>query len=78
MVNPTGLLAPTNLFVAGNDQEAKGTVVSMLGSFGWAAERIVDLGGISAARGLEAYVLFWVSLMRALGTPVFNVSIVEA
>jgi predicted dinucleotide-binding enzyme len=78
MVNPTDLLAPTNLFVAGNDQEAKGKVVSMLGSFGWAAERIVDLGGISAARGLEAYVLFWVSLMQALGTPVFNISVVKA
>ncbi len=78
MVNPTDLLAPTNLFVAGNDQEAKGTVVSMLGSFGWAAERIVDLGDISAARGQEAYVLLWVSLMQALGTPAFNVSIVKA
>ena len=77
-MNPTDLLAPTNLFVARNDQEAKGTVVSMLGSFGWAAERIVDLGDISAARGQEAYVLLWVSLMQALGTPAFNVSIVKA
>jgi predicted dinucleotide-binding enzyme len=77
MVNPGDLLAPTNLFVAGNDQKAKDTVASLLGSFGWAADRIVDLGDISAARGQEAYVLLWVRLMQALGTAAFNVSIVK-
>jgi predicted dinucleotide-binding enzyme len=77
MVNPTDLPSPTNLFVAGNDQKAKDTVVSLLGSFGWAADRIVDLGDISAARAQEAYVLLWVRLMKTLGTVAFNVSIVK-
>ena len=44
-------------------------------SFGWSPERIVDLGGIGAARGMEMYLPLWVSLLGALGTSQINVRI---
>jgi len=78
MVRPGDLASPTNLFVAGNDAEATAIVTGLLGSFGWAADRIVDLGDITAARGMEAYLLLWVRMMQAIGTATFNVSIVTA
>ncbi len=78
MVSPGDLPSPTNLFVAGDDAEAKATVVALLGTFGWMPDRIVDLGDITAARGMEAYMLLWVRTMQALGTAAFNVSIVTA
>ncbi len=78
MVSPGDLASATNLFVAGNDSDAKATTIGLLGSLGWEAERIVDLGDITAARGTEAYLLLWVRVMQALGTPAFNISIIEA
>jgi len=77
MVSPGDLASPTNLFVAGNNSDAKATTVDLLGSFGWKVDRIVDLGDITAARGTESYLLLWVRIMQALGTSAFNVSIVS-
>jgi predicted dinucleotide-binding enzyme len=77
MVAPEALAAPTDLFLAGDEAEAKAVVAGILESFGWPADRITDLGGLDAARGLEAYVTFWVRLLQALGTPSFNVSVVR-
>jgi predicted dinucleotide-binding enzyme len=77
MVNPA--LAPGgNVFVAGDDDDAKAQTRRLLVNFGWPAEDIVDCGDISGARGAEAYVLFWVRLMRLEGTPHFNIRIVRA
>ena len=76
MVSPGDLASPTNLFVAGGDTEAKAIVTDLLGSFGWTEDRIVDLGDITAARGMESYLLLWVPMMQALGTATLNVSIV--
>jgi 8-hydroxy-5-deazaflavin:NADPH oxidoreductase len=76
MVRPGDLAAPTNLFIAGDDDDAKAVVVGILESFGWAAERILDLGDITAARGLEAWLLLWTRMMQKLGTPKFNIAIV--
>jgi len=45
---------------------------------GLLAQRAADLGGIAAARGMETYVLFWLTLWGALGTPDFNIRIVGA
>ena len=39
-----------DVFVCGEDDEAKGEVVELLESFGWPPARIVDLGGIAASR----------------------------
>ena len=64
------------LFVCGNDGAAKKTVTSLLKEeFGW--KEVLDLGDISMARGAEAYLLLWVRLYQALGTPEFNLRIVK-
>jgi len=75
MTNPGVLKDPGNVFICGNDSDAKAEVESLLQSFGW--ESIIDLGDISAARGTEQILPIWVRLMGKLGTPMFNFSIVQ-
>ena len=76
MVDPGALHEATDLFICGNDADAKQTVTGLLVELGWSAERVRDLGDLSAARGTEAYLALWVRLMSALGTPTFNVRLV--
>jgi 8-hydroxy-5-deazaflavin:NADPH oxidoreductase len=75
MPNPGALKDPGNVFICGNDAEAKAEVENILQSFGWV--KIIDLGDISAARGTEQILPIWVRLMGKLGTPMFNFSIVQ-
>lgn len=77
MVNPGKLPEPHNVFMAGNDAEAKQTVIQLLNNFGWQEAWIVDLGDISKARGLEMFLPLWVNLYGALGHADFNVKIVK-
>jgi predicted dinucleotide-binding enzyme len=77
MVAPGSLGESTNVFVCGDDAEAKAAVIELLETFGWLSGDIVDLGDISAARGAELYVALWVRLMGALDTPAFNIKIVR-
>ena len=60
MVTPGALPSPTDIFVAGDDTDAKAVVEGVLGSFAWPAEHVVDLGDLTAARGMEGYTLLWV------------------
>lgn len=77
MVNPN--LAPGGaVFVSGNDASAKRQAADILEQFGWAPEDVVDLGDIAAARGLEMYVQLWLGMMQVLGTPHFNIQLVQA
>jgi 8-hydroxy-5-deazaflavin:NADPH oxidoreductase len=75
MVDPSLVPGDHDLLISGDDEEAKAQVAELLQSFGWPADRIVDLGGITAARGQELYVALWLSLMGALGSPTFNIHI---
>jgi predicted dinucleotide-binding enzyme len=75
MTDPGRLPEAHNVFVCGNDEEAKTTVGELLQSFGWPPEAIVDLGEIGAARGPEMYLPLWLRLMGALGTAEFNIQI---
>jgi predicted dinucleotide-binding enzyme len=76
MVEPGKLPGDTDIFVSGNDAGAKGKVVEILkGGFGW--KNVVDLGDITSARSVECYLLLWLRLMSALGTPTFNIKIVR-
>ncbi len=75
MTNPGALKDPGNVFICGNDTDAKVEVESILRSFGW--EKIIDLGDITAARGTEQVLPIWVRLMGKLGTAMFNFSIVQ-
>ena len=48
---------PPDMYIAGNDATAKTTVTKILNDFGW--PRVVDLGGITGARWLEAMAISW-------------------
>jgi hypothetical protein len=75
MVDPSLVPGEHELFVSGNDAEAKGQVLEILESFGWPAEHVLDLGDIAAARGQEAYVALWVQLMGVVGGATFNIHV---
>jgi 8-hydroxy-5-deazaflavin:NADPH oxidoreductase len=74
MIDPEALAGGDHtMFIAGNDDLAKADVTALLEEFGWSDVR--DLGDLSAARGLEAYLLLWIRGMRMFGTATFNVKI---
>jgi predicted dinucleotide-binding enzyme len=77
MVDPGKVPGEHDVFVCGNDDAAKATVVELVRSFGWPAEHVVDLGDLSAARGTEAYLLLWLRLLGALGTRYLNVRVMR-
>jgi len=77
MVDPAAVPGEHDVFVCGDDDDAKQQVVELLRSFGWPAARIRDLGGIASSRGTEMYLIFWLKLMSALGTPHFNVAVLR-
>jgi predicted dinucleotide-binding enzyme len=76
MVDPTRVPGEHHIFMSGNDPEAKRRTSELLQSFGWPPERILDLGDISSARGVEMYLGLWLRLLGVLQTPHFNISIV--
>jgi predicted dinucleotide-binding enzyme len=76
MVAPQALPEATDLFIAGDHEDAKREVVRLLQELRWPERRVRDLGGIEAARLTEGYLLLWVALMGNLGTPEFNVRLV--
>ncbi len=49
---------PPDMYIAGNDAEAKAAVSHLLADFGW--PRVVDFGGIGSSRWLEALCIVWV------------------
>jgi predicted dinucleotide-binding enzyme len=63
------------VFVCGNDDDAKARTRELLGEFGWPAERVIDLGDITAARATEHYLMLWLRLMGVTGGPNFNISV---
>jgi 8-hydroxy-5-deazaflavin:NADPH oxidoreductase len=75
MVTPDSVPGDHTMFVSGNDEAAKGEVTELLGSFGWPAGRVMDLGGIKAARGQEMYLPMWLGLWRAAGSPQLNIEV---
>lgn len=75
MVDPGLVPGEHDVFMCGNDEAAKARVAELLQEFGWPRERIVDLGDITAARGQELYVAFWVRLMSVVGGPAFNIHV---
>ena len=78
MVDPHQLSEPTAIFVAGNDQEAKDWVHHELLErwLGW--EQVLNVGDISAARGLEMWLPLWLRLWGAVGTGAFNIRVVAS
>lgn len=77
MVDPNKLIEKTDVFVSGNDIEAKATVVRILKEwFGW--REVIDLGDIVSARSVEMYVLLWHDLRKAISSQRFNIKLVTA
>jgi len=50
-------------------------VTEILHQFGWRS--VLDLGDLTAARGMEAYLLLWLRLWGALKTAELNVKVVR-
>src|SRR3954454_24526199 len=78
MVDPAKEPGSHTMFMAGNDDTAKAEVAELLQSFGWPPEDILDLGEISAARGMEMYLALWLRLWGATGTGHLNVKVLAA
>jgi 8-hydroxy-5-deazaflavin:NADPH oxidoreductase len=77
MVDPGRIPGEHDVFLCGNDADAKAEVAELLQTFGWPRERIVDLGDITAARGTEPYLAFWIRLRVAAGTSDVNIKVVR-
>ena len=77
MVDPARIPGEHDIFLAGDDDAAKQAVRDLLQSFGWAADRIIDLGDITAARATEMYLPLWLRLMGELQTGDFNIKVVR-
>jgi predicted dinucleotide-binding enzyme len=56
---------PPDMFICGNDANAKARVGRILEDFGWS---IVDVGGIECSRYLEAMCMVWVLAAMRAGT----------
>lgn len=59
MCNPQLQEGKADLFIAGNDPDAKHTVISFAKEWGW--ENIYDMGDISQAYWLEALAMLWIN-----------------
>lgn len=77
MVDPSVIPGRHSLLVAGHD-DGKRQVRELLTQLGWPDDAVVDLGGIEGARATEAYLLLWVALLSATGTPHVSVQVVRA
>ena len=66
-----------DVFMAGDDAEAKAVVAGILREFGWRTEHIRDLGPLEAARGLEMWLPLWLRIFLKQGNSVFNIKVVS-
>jgi 8-hydroxy-5-deazaflavin:NADPH oxidoreductase len=74
MVNPGAVGGgDTTIFVAGNDADARATVAGVATDLGWTD--VMDLGDLTAARGLEMWLPLWLRLLMALDGPMFNIKV---
>jgi predicted dinucleotide-binding enzyme len=64
MVDPDLPSSPPVMFIAGEEEEAKGVVADVLADFGWNA---FDVGGIERSRELESLCILWVAVGQARG-----------
>jgi predicted dinucleotide-binding enzyme len=64
-VDPSFSEGRPTMLIAGDDEEAKRTIVDVLADFGWSD--VVDIGGIEGSRELEAICIAWVKIGGARG-----------
>jgi predicted dinucleotide-binding enzyme len=76
MVEPVAVAnGAHDLFMCGNDPDAKKKVLELLNSFGW--KTVHDLGDITNARATEGLLPLWVRLFGAFQSPQFNFRVVR-
>ena len=76
MVAPGKLAdADHTVFVAGDDEAARATVVGLLRELGWTD--VIEFDSLEAARGLEMWLPLWLRLMLRLGHANFNIKVVR-
>jgi len=75
MTAPESLAVPPTVYLSGDDENAKSTVVDLLGDLGWRPDWIEDLGDIRTARATEAMILLVPHVMRRHGFQPFAVSL---
>jgi predicted dinucleotide-binding enzyme len=74
MVEPSRVKGEHDMFLCGNDADAKTQVTQILREwFGW--KNIIDLGDIAQARGTEMFLPLWVRLYGKLQTGDFNIHV---
>lgn len=76
MVAPDSLAGPSTLFLSGEDADAKHTVTGLLTDLGWPKDSLLDLGGITTARGQEHYALLFMGIAEAIGSYGFGIRVV--
>ena len=65
MVKPNFPGGPPDMFVCGNNLEAKKKVTEILTAFGWST---IDIGGIEGSRLLEPLAMIWITHAIRTGT----------
>jgi predicted dinucleotide-binding enzyme len=72
MVEPTRVPGEHNVFIGGDDADAKAQAAALLGEIGWSPASIIDLGDITSARATEMMLPMWLRLWGTLGHPDYN------
>jgi predicted dinucleotide-binding enzyme len=76
MVDPAVVKGEHDIFISGNDGQAKAKVTEILKNwFGW--KSVIDLGDITSARATEMILPIWVRLMGIFQSPNFNFKVVK-
>lgn len=75
MVNPKKTNGDPTMFLCGNDDASKAEVENILQQFGW--NDIVDLGDITAARGMEMMLPVWLRTWMATQNGYFGFKIIR-
>ncbi|MFE3542797.1 NADPH-dependent F420 reductase [Nocardia sp. NPDC059177] len=75
MTAPETLATPPTVYVSGDDENAKKTVIGLLGDLGWKPGWVEDLGDITTARATEAMILVVPHVLRRNGFTPFAVSL---
>ena len=75
MVDPAALGQESTIFLAGNDEAARQTATELAADLGWTD--VLDLGDLTAARGLEMYIPLWLRIYGTLGRPGFNIKVIR-
>ncbi|MBM3505195.1 MAG: NADP oxidoreductase [Alphaproteobacteria bacterium] len=74
MVDASYIPGEHDMFVSGNDGEAKAVVTRIVSEwFGW--RRVIDLGDIASCRGTEAFTILFHALWKVYGTPYVNIQV---